>query len=233
MFLTDIFFPKFCLGCGYIGVYICPSCQSEFSSIKQDVCLYCKEPSYSGLTHHNCIKKLNVDGLLTLFYYNPMLKNIIKNIKYRLAIEVWNEFYRTIKPETIEKLGFYKKLSSDFVIQPVPLTKNKYYERGFNQAKIISDFFQKFLNFPIVNLLIRKQEISAQAQLKNQRLRYLNIKGTFAINNKYKNAKLCITNKNIILVDDVVTTGATVKEAAMVLKGAGAIKVYVLALAKG
>jgi len=228
MFFTDLLFPKFCLGCGYIGVYLCLSCQNKLKPIKQDVCLYCKEPSLFGLTHPGCQKKLNIDGLLTLYYYSPILKKIIKNIKYRLAVQVWQEFYQIIKPEVIEKLGFYKKLSSDFIIQPIPLTKNKYNERGFNQAKIISIFFQKFINYPIVDLLVRKKETLAQAQLESLKKRYQNVRGAFqVIDKKYLN------NKWVILVDDVVTTGSTVAEAARVLKGAGAKKVYVLALAKG
>ena len=148
MFLTDLLFPKFCLDCGYIGVYLCLSCQNKLKPIEQDVCLYCKKSSFFGLTHPSCQKKLNIDGLLTLYYYGPILKKIIKNIKYRLAVQVWQEFYRIIKPEVIQKLGLYKKLSSDFIIQPIPLTTNKYNERGFNQAKIISLFFQcGFLEF--------------------------------------------------------------------------------------
>lgn len=231
MFITDLFFPKFCLGCGYIGVYLCLSCQNKLKPIKQDVCLYCKKSSFFGLTHPSCQKKLNIDGLLTLYYYSPILKKVIKNIKYRLAVQVWQEFYRIIKPEVIEKLGLYKKLSSDFIIQPIPLTINKYNERGFNQAKIISLFFQKFLNFPIVNLLIRKKEIQPQAQTKSLLKRYLNLKGAFAIN---PNCRGMINHvSNIILIDDVVTSGSTVKEAARVLKEAGVKKVYVLALAKG
>ena len=225
MFLADLFFPKFCLGCGYIGVYLCPSCFKKLEPIKLDTCLYCKKPSLFGLTHFNCIRKLNVDGLLAIYHYNPILKKIIKNIKYRLATEVWQEFYKIIEPQVITKLGFYKKLSIYFVIQPIPLSKIKYNERGFNQAKIISVFFQKFLHFPIIDLLIRKKEISAQAQIKNKKERYLNIKGTFV-------ALQCVPS-NIILVDDVVTSGSTVKEAVKVLKEAGAKKVYVLALAKG
>ncbi|MBI5123405.1 ComF family protein [Candidatus Roizmanbacteria bacterium] len=228
MFLTDLLFPKFCLGCGYIGVYLCLSCQNKLKPVKQDVCLYCKKPSLFGLTHPSCQKKLNIDGLLILYYYNPILKKIIKNIKYRLAVQVWQEFYRIIKPEVIEKLGLYKKLSSDFIIQPIPLTKNKYNERGFNQAKIISIFFQKFINYPIVDLLARKKETLSQAQLESLKKRYQNVRGAFqVIDKKYLN------NKWVVLVDDVVTTGSTVKEAARVFKEAGAKKVYVLALAKG
>jgi len=225
MFILDLLFPKFCLSCGYVGAYLCQSCFEKLKPNEKEVCLYCRKPSLFGLTHVNCRNKLNVDGLITIYQYNPILKKIIKNIKYRLATQVWEDFYKAITPEIISKLGFYKNLSSDLVIQPIPLSKIKYNERGFNQAKFISIYFQKNLHFPIVDLLKRKEEILAQAQMKNKRARYLNVKGTFL-------GQRCI-HPNVILVDDVVTSGSTVKEAAKILKKAGAKKVYVLALAKG
>jgi len=231
MCLIDLFFPKFCLGCGYIGVYVCSSCFKKLELIKQDTCFYCKKPSLFGLTHPNCSKTHNIDGLLTIYHYNPLLKKIIKNIKYRLAVQVWQEFYKIIEPQVILKLGFYKRLSQDFVIQPIPLSKIKYNERGFNQASLISTFFQKFLHYPIVNLLIRKKETSAQARIKNKRGRYLNIRDAFAIQPERRG--LIYQTPNIILIDDVVTSGSTIKEAVKILKEAGAKKVYVLALAKG
>lgn len=225
MFILDLLFPKFCLGCGYVGSYLCRSCFEKLKPSEQDVCLYCKKPSLFGLTHVNCINKLNVDGLITIYQYNPILKKIIKNIKYRLATQVWEDFYKTIAPEVISKLGFYKNLSRNLVIQPIPLSKIKYNERGFNQAKFISEYFQKFLHFPIIDLLIKKEETLSQAQMKNKRARYLNTKGTFL-------GERCV-HPYVILVDDVVTSGSTVKEAAKILKRFGAKKVYVLALAKG
>ncbi|MFA6017053.1 MAG: double zinc ribbon domain-containing protein [Patescibacteria group bacterium] len=231
MFLIDLLFPKFCLGCGYIGVYLCSSCLKKLEPTKQDICLYCKKPSLFGLTHPGCSKTLDVDGLIAIYHYNPILKKIIKNIKYRLAVQVWEDFCRTIIPEAIEKLNFYKKISLDLVIQPIPLSIIKYNERGFNQAKIISVFFQKFLPFPIIDLLICKKERSSQAQTKNKIGRYLNVQDAFAIQPKSRG--LIYQAPNIILIDDVVTSGSTVKEAARVLKLAGAKKVFVLALAKG
>jgi len=231
MFLIDLFFPKFCLGCGYIGVYVCSSCFKKLEPIKQDICFYCKKPSLFGLIHPDCSKTHNIDGLIVIYHYNPLLKKIIKNIKYRLATQVWQEFYKIIKPQVIAKLGFYKKFSQDFVIQPIPLSKIKYNERGFNQASLISTFFQKFLHYPIVNLLIRKKETSAQARIKNKRGRYLNIRDAFAIQPERRG--LIYQTPNIILIDDVVTSGSTIKEAVKILKEAGAKKVYVLALAKG
>ena len=225
MFLTDLFFPKFCLNCGYLGTYLCLSCFKKLKPVKQEVCFYCKKASLFGLTHPDCTKSLNIDGLLCVYHYDPILKKIIKNIKYRLAIEVWKEFYKTISPETIYKLSFYNGISQDFVIQPIPLSKIKYNERGFNQASFISTFFQRFLHFPIVNLLTRNKEVPSQAQIKNKKGRYLNTKGIFTA--------IQSVNPNILLVDDIITSGSTVKEAAKILKMAGAKKVYVLALAKG
>jgi len=178
-----------------------------------------------GLTHINCGNKLNIDGMITIYRYNPILKIIIKNIKYRLAVQVWDDFYKMIAPEVIRKLGCYKNLSHDIVIQPIPLSKNKFNERGFNQASFISTFFQRFLHFPIVNLLTRNKEVPSQAQIKNKKGRYLNTKGIFTA--------IQSVNPNILLVDDIITSGSTVKEAAKILKMAGAKKVYVLALAKG
>jgi len=225
MFITDLFFPKFCLGCGYIGVYICTSCLEKLKPVQLDTCIYCQKPSLFGLTHSNCIKDYNIDGILAIYHYNPILKKIIKNMKYRLAMQVWKDFNKSIEPHLIMKLGFYNRLSAHFVLQPIPLTKNKCNERGFNQAQTICTFFNMFLNFPIVNLLTREKQTFSQAQIKTKRDRYLNIKGKFI--------SIKTPPDNIILVDDVVTSGSTIREATKVLKIAGTKKVYVLALAKG
>ncbi len=225
MFIIDLLFPKFCLGCGYLGVYLCPSCLDGLKPTKNDYCLYCNKASLFGLTHPNCSKTQGVDGLMTIYNYNPLLKKVIKNIKYRLATDVWQEFYKVIDPQVIAKLGFYKRLSQNFFIQPIPLSKLRYNERGFNQAKIISSFFQKFLYFPIIDSLIRKEERLSQAQTKNKRIRYFNVKGVFT--------KIKFVPENVLLIDDVITSGSTVKEATKILKKAGAKKVYALALAKG
>jgi competence protein ComFC len=233
MSIIDLFFPKFCLGCGYLGVYICPECIDKLSPIKQHVCFYCKKPSLYGLTHALCSNKLYFDGLISIYHYSPILKKIIKNIKYRLALDIWREFQQIIPPETINQLDFYKKLPRNYFIQPIPLNAIKYNDRGFNQAELISNYFNIFLKFPKTNLLVRKSEISSQAQTKNRKERYHNIKGVFEINSKCRNVINHASTKNIILVDDVITSGATVNEAAGILKKVGINKVYILTLAKG
>ncbi len=227
MFLKDILFPKFCLGCGYVGLYICPHCQKKLIYREENSCLYCQKASLFGLTHPSCQKKGRLDGLMSLFYYNDFLKKLIKSIKYRLATEIWRELGMIIEPERLNKLSFYKN-RKDFYFQPIPLHPKRFNERGFNQADLVMNFFKQFLVYPRGNFLIRKKETLAQAQLKEKQRRYFNVLGTFGVLNEDK-----LQGKNLILVDDVVTTGSTLKEAARILKDHGAEKVYALTLAKG
>jgi len=229
MSILDFVFPKFCLGCGFLGSYLCPSCQKQIYRLKRQRCLYCQKASYLGLTHPGCLKQLDIDGVVSLFYYNNLLKKIIKNLKYRLATEVWKEFWQALNPEALKPIVLFKEIVREGVIQPIPLTKTKLRERGFNQAELIARYFQKFFNLPIADFLIRKKETLSQAQLKSKKERYHNLRGAFSL--KEKNIDL--SGQKIVLVDDVITTGSTVKEAAKVLKRAGAFKVYTLTLAKG
>lgn len=226
MSILDVIFPKFCLGCGFLGQYLCQNCQKKLKYLNKDTCLYCEKNSYFGLTHPKCLKKNRLDGSLSLFYYNEFFKKIVKNIKYRLALDVWEELKKIIPPDRTEKINLFKKLKKDFFIQPIPLHKERLKERGFNQAQLIADYFNHYLNLPTIDALVRKKSTVSQAQTKTKQLRYGNLMGAFVV-------KTPVKNKNIILIDDVITSGATVKEATRALKKAGAQQVFCLTLAKG
>jgi len=125
MFLIDVLFPKFCLGCSHIGSYICNRCFKKLKVIDKPTCLYCHKQSYLGLTHPRCSKKLSIDGVLSIYYYDNLLKKIIKNIKYRLATVVWDEFWKSIPESNIDRLFAYKKIFHEAFIQVVPLSQSK------------------------------------------------------------------------------------------------------------
>lgn len=228
MFLEDILFPKFCLGCGFIGSYICIDCASRFKVFDKSICFYCNKPSYLGLTHPLCIKRLNIDGSLSFFHYNNFLKKIIKNIKYRLATEVFDELALNIRPVQLERLFKFKNIIGKALIQPIPLTEKRFKMRGFNQAELFSSFINKVLGLKTADFLIKENDSFPQAQIENRKKRYKNIRGVFSIK-----PKVNVANKTVVLVDDVITTGATVCEAARVLKKSGSNKVYVISLARG
>jgi len=229
MFLKDVFFPKVCLGCGALGSFLCPNCQKKLKPIKKPVCFYCKKDSPFGITHPSCLKKLSIDGVISIFYYNPLMKKIIKNIKYRLVREVFDDLFKIIYPFFLGNLRLYKNLFSQGLIQPIPLHKKRFNKRGFNQAKIFSEFLAKIFNLTVVDFLVRKKDTPFLAQLKTKKERFLNIRGAFSLVGKKEEIK----DKKIILVDDVITSGATIKEAAKVLKKAGAKTIFVFTLAKG
>lgn len=229
MFLKDFLFPKLCLGCQSLGSYICINCQQELKFLEKDNCIYCGKNSYMGLTHPGCKREYGIDGVIAFYVYNSMMQKIIKNIKYRLAIEVFNEFCQIIQPKIQNKLMFYKQLSVNGLLQPVPLYSTKLKSRGFNQALLIGKFFNTTLRIPIVDYFKRVKNTVPQAQLKQRKDRYKNIRGAF---DKINNPK--IKGKTIVIIDDVTTSSFTIKELGKKIKRAGgAGKVFAITLAKG
>lgn len=228
MTLKDILFPKFCLGCGAVGSYICYSCSKKIEPFERRVCLFCDKASLNGLTHDRCLQRLNVDGIVSIFKYNPMMWKIVKNIKYRLAREIFEELVKNIKPQYMEMIIKMKRIFSKALIQPIPLTRKRINARGFNQAVLVSEFLSSVLGLETADYLIRKKDGTPQAELVSRLERYQNIRGVFSLRPGSR-----IEDKNIILVDDVITSGATINEAARVLKKAGAGKVYAISLARG
>lgn len=226
MFLKDILFPKACFGCGFWGCYICPECQQKIIPAEKDTCVYCKKASYLGLTHPGCRRIYGLDGLLVLFYYNQIVKRIIKNIKYRLVQDAHSEFFFIVQQKTHAKLQQIKKLTdNNYYIQAVPLHKTKLNERGFNQADHIALFLSNMISCPTTNVLIRKKQTLSQALIAEPKKRFTNMRGAFCMQIK--------TAPRILIVDDVVTTGSTMKEMARTLKRGGAERVLGFALAKG
>ncbi len=227
MFLKEILFPKFCLGCGAVGSYLCLKCKKEIKPVNNNRCFYCKKLSYNGLTHSYCLKKLSINGFFSVFHYNQILRKLIKNIKYQFAKEIIYDLLKIIYPYNLNKIGFYKNLFKDGKIQPIPLAKDRFNKRGFNQAQIIANFFSKIFNLPIIDVLERKKATPYLSQAKNKKERQLIIKGAFVFKKD-----TVFNEKKIIIIDDVLTTGTTVKEAAKIFKKKGAEKIFVFTLAK-
>lgn len=227
-FLKDLLFPKVCLGCGLLGSHICLTCQKNLKKIDKDRCFYCKKPSFLGLTHPFCKKPYGVDGVISCFFYSDVLKRILKNIKYRLVREGLSELLLLTPPSALDKIARYNSLYGNIAIQEIPLFPTRKKKRGFNQSDEIARFISVTLNFPRASNLIRIRETFTQSQLKKSKDRIRNIKGAFHVLQKQD-----VYRGNILLVDDVMTSGATVSEASSVLKKAGADKVFVFTLAKG
>lgn len=229
MGLLDFLFPAFCVSCGRLGSSICKRCESMLRPVRIDRCLYCRKPSLFGLTHPGCQRKHGIDGMVTLFYYNSVTRAVIGAIKYRTAYTVLTDFFLLIPPESAGKLLCFKRFHPSYFLQPIPLHPHKLRTRGFNQSEMIGRFVDEYTGYDVINVLSRLRDTKAQATLSSRHERAWNMRRVFAIREEVHRIK----DRPIILIDDVVTSGSTVKEACATLKRAGVKKVFVFALALG
>lgn len=228
-FILDLLFPIECLGCGKEKTYLCPDCLGSIYLEEKLVCPHCFKPSFQGLVCQKCKYKSYLDGLFfACSYQNKLIEKAIKAFKYRPFVKSLVEPLSLLLIKKLQSSLYHLSLLKDSLIIPIPLHKRKLIQRGFNQAELIAQELRKVFSLNIGNdILKRKRNTKAQADLKGEK-RKENIKDAFKISNKEK-----INGKRIILIDDVATTGATLEEAAKILKLAGAKEVFGFVIAKG
>ena len=229
MGFLDYVFPKKCVACKKPGDYLCPKCFSYLSFEPKSLCLRCNNPSFNNLTHPRCKRKYAIDGCFSALAYNKTTQKLISSFKYRpyltdLKTVLSELFYESI----IQNEQFQNQLKTQkWLFVPIPLSNLKLRSRGYNQAEILAKELAKRFNLPVENLLKRTKDTQTQVG-RSSIERKINIKNAFELSNQ----KAVIRNLSIFLVDDVVTTGSTLLEAAKILKKQGAKKVFGLTLAR-
>ena len=228
-FILDILYPRYCLGCGAEGQYICENCQN-FLGEASLICPVCRKGSFSGQRHPHCPSRYQLDGLISIWEYEGLIKKVIHYIKYRHLGDAVSEIialsWKTMRQDPERFSAFFSFLAENPSLTFIPLTARKKRQRDFNQAELIARGFGKITSLEILPLLKKVKETKSQTELKKEE-RLENVRGVFAL----KKNNLSIP-KNLILVDDVWTTGATMKEAARTLKRAGVRKIWGLTLAR-
>lgn len=231
MSLLDFIFPKRCVNCRKIGAYICTNCFAYISFNETGTCIVCQRQAIGGLTHPVCRGKYTPDGVFSSLVYKGVVKKLVYKFKYNpnltdLKSVLGDLFYEGL----IQKEAFYKLSGQESVLVPIPLYKGKRRKRGYNQSYILAKGLSKRLNIEVIDCLERIRDTKTQVGLKKEE-REGNIKGAFTV--KKEHAPKVSGFKQVFLVDDVVTSGATIKEAAKVLKKAGVVKVFGITLAHG
>src|SRR3989344_1606913 len=211
--LLDVVFPRLCFHCRALGSYLCDSCTKKLAYLKKDVCPYCEEESPYGLTHGTCRRLHGVDGLKSIFAYNDVFQSVLKAIKFR---RVRGGMAKLIEaaPES-----FWRGLIStsaifynDATVEPVPLHRQRRRDRGFNQAEDFARACALILQKVLSSFVARTRSTKPQSQQSTATERYLNTHQAFAIAPGHQ------LPEKVIVVDDVWTTGATIREIALVLK---------------
>jgi len=239
LFLNTIFPPQ-CVNCkkkietaDAINTAICADC---FNKIEITNCFYCPrclkrlyEPKKS------CHKETKFILGAATFYENDSIQNLIQALKYNNLKSAAKPLAEILK-NYIEKNIFNRDTNfsinfENYIALPIPLSPQKQRARGFNQIVVVYQILEKITNqkMPklLENVLIRTRNTRSQTKCANYDERVKNISGSFAI----KNPEV-IKNRNILLIDDVFTSGATLNEAVKILKTAQAKKIIGLVIAR-
>ncbi len=229
--VLDILFPPICLACerhldeNELSLHICAKCLGRLIVNDSLFCVVCKSrlPNNTKICHQKAAARLAA----AVSYDQPIIKKIIWLLKFQ-DIQAVRPAIRDILTRYLASLDFD---FSDYTIIPVPLHPKRLRERGFNQAEIISGFASEALRLPVISdIITRAQHTPPQTKMRDRAQRLTNIIGSFKIASDQAEK---IKSKNLLIVDDVFTTGATTLEVTRVLKSAGARNIIILTLAKG
>lgn len=199
---------------------LCYRCEKTLVKISGPICVVCGRPMDEEGTCSDCLtwetsdKKEVLLKNRSVFHYNEGMKEIMNQFKFRGDIEAIHAF-------AIELKALYKKEFSncDYIV-PIPLSMERLYERGFNQSELIA----KLLDKPLKILLAKSHQEKQSKKGRSERLKERN---SFSIL-----SSKCIKGKHILLVDDIYTTGTTIRNCAELLIETGASSCSSITLAR-
>ncbi len=227
--ILDCLFPIFCYGCEKEGSYICETCRAALQFLPPS-CIICTKIVFSqkknppGKTCRACRSHTYVDTFCSPFLFkNSLIRTLIHDFKYRRA-----RFLAPFFAELFfEYMRYYRiTLPERAILVPIPLSYKRERLRGFNQSLLVVEHLAKLLSSEYaLDALGKAKETKPQAGLLGEE-RHENVRGVFYAKKLDK-----ISGRVVVLFDDVKTTGATLEEAAQILREAGAQKIWVFTIA--
>lgn len=193
---------------------LCRGCAREMAQYIKQTRTVCKDCLSQRRFYAQCV---------SLIRYDSDMKNIFHAIKYAKRRTALHIFYDYIHRE---KNYLEERIKSDIII-PVPISRTTFLKREFNQSEIIAKFLADILRIPLKNNILRRRNKTLPQSTLNKETRIKNIRNAFTAHNIR-----CIRNKEILLIDDIFTTGNTVNECARILQQAGARRIVVFTLAR-
>ena len=220
--VVDSFFPRRCVGCGRLGGFLCPECLGKLSRLLPPLCPNCGRPQASGIICPDCWQRqTEIDGIRSLFRFDDIIRKAIHQLKYRNL--------KAISPCLAELLADYlisNPLPGE-ALMCVPLHTRRLRERGYNQSNLLARRLGERIDLPVIeNCLIRVKQTQPQVRAADVEERRRNVADAFMCRDERVNGR------QIILIDDVCTSGATLESCAVALKNKGATSVWGLTLAR-
>ncbi len=209
--ILDFLFPQFC-----------KKCEQQLARNEIRYCRKCLanlEPTDLG----NWITKVttgnDLDFAFSAYWFDNLLQDCIHTCKYH----GFQKLLRKISELAINNIGRYQEIENVNAIVPVPLHRVRQRERGFNQAKVIADALGKHLKIPVNQKILRRVKWTATQTKLDIESRKQNTKHAFRVKGNCSGMK-------ILLIDDVLTSGATANSCSRVLKECGAASAGVFTL---
>lgn len=212
---------------------ICLNCDEPLSENEKRICSRCWESiqpiTQNDLLYREMLARLmstgHISGLASAFHFEKdgVLQSLIHQMKYEQGTTIGVELGKRVGAALLSMTG-----SMNAIVIPVPLHSVRKRERGYNQSDYISKGICEVTTWqPVMSLLRRKKNTKTQTKL-NLEERRGNISQAFELNKRYSSF---ISDAVCIVVDDVITTGATIEECARVLKSHGAKSVFAASIA--
>ncbi len=236
--LLETLLPKICVQCEKEGKYLCEVCLDSLNCISYiGICILCnnalskKESKTFGSNCSACKKSTCIDGVLVPYQYKSQsIEKSMRALKYRGVREIadilgkaWCDYYESI-PYIFRPIQITDEKNVEVI--PMPLHKSKELSRGFNQAELIAKNIVKNTGWIINKTLAKRiKRTATQTKLTKPERRY-NLKDAFYIKGNVKNI-------TYIIVDDVITSGTSVRSLAKDLKNKGAKHIWIAAIAHG
>lgn len=217
-------FPEYCVLCRAEGTIMCDSCIKNIPGDGMFLCPVCDRPQEKGTLCALCSNQSALDAVVSIAaYHDPGVEQLIQAHKYHFQTGVI-PVYR----ELISRFcSLYPELFSNIAsLCAVPLHPRRYAERGFNQAEDIARILASVLSVPFETPLHRRLYTKKQAQLSALQ-RPHNVREAFSLD-----TTVDLVGKHILIVDDVYTTGATMRECATLLRLGGAHSVIGFSIAR-
>jgi ComF family protein len=214
MALLDVLLPPSCAGCGRYGSLLCDACRASFRSASPAAVAFVQ--SDPGIVVGEALIVA-----IAAFRYETALRGALQRLKYGGAA-------RLAQPLATAALPAFRRLldvAGALPLVPVPIHPERRRERGYNQAALLAQTLARATRLPMLELLVRKRATTKQHRLdRNGRLR--NLRGAFGVVSGARPPPA------VILVDDILTTSATLEACAAVLHAAGAEEVFGFAIAR-